>query len=335
LPTTLRWGILGTGNIAKQFCTGLATASRGRAAAVGSRTDASAGAFGDAFKIPNRHGSYEAMLADSDVDAVYVSLPNSMHHQWTIAALKAGKHVLCEKPFAVTVAEAEEMFDAAAAAGRVVIEAFMYRCHPLTIAVKKAVDAGVIGKVKLIRTSFSYRTTKVAGNVRFQPGLAGGCLMDVGCYCINFSRFIAGAEPVRSHIELHRHASGVDDAAIGTLVFPGDTMAIFSAGMAAQADNTATISGTDGYLEIPVPWKPPSPVSTYVIHRQTPPKMDGPAAGGTGGQGAPGRDVVSVTETRHLYGIEADAFADSVLDGVASWISRADTIGTLKIITGS
>jgi predicted dehydrogenase len=323
----LRWGILGTGNIARQFCTGLATAARGRAVAVGSRSEASANHFADPFSIARRHGSYHALLADPDVDAVYVSLPNSLHHQWTIKALRAGKHVLCEKPFAATVAEAEEMFDVAATTGRVVVEAFMYRCHPLTIAVRKAVDSGAIGQVKLIRTSFSYRTGKIAGNVRFDPALAGGCLMDVGCYCINFSRFFAGADPVRSHVELHHHPTGVDDAAVGTLVFPGDVMAVFSAGMSAQMDNTAVISGTEGFIEIPVPWKPPSPVSTYVVNRQTPPKMDGPAVAA-----GPGPEVVSVTEQRHLYGIEADAFAGVVLDGATPWITREDTIGTLKII---
>src|SRR5690606_38140914 len=131
--------------------------------------------------IPRAHGSYEALLQDDTVDAIYLSLPNSMHHQWTIRALEAGKHVLCEKPFAMTHGQATEMFDAAEEHGRVLIEAFMYRCHPLTRAVKRALDAGEIGRLQIVRTSFCYKTRPIDGNVRFDPALGGGALMDTGC----------------------------------------------------------------------------------------------------------------------------------------------------------
>jgi len=165
--------------------------ARGQLAAVGSRRLESAQAFAGTYHIPRSCGDYESVLTTSEVDAVYVSLPNSLHHQWTLAALAAGKHVLCEKPFSVTAAEAEEMFDAARRAGRVVMEAFMYRCHPLTHAVQAAVAGGAVGRVKLIRTSFCFRTTRVADNVRFRPDLGGGAMMDVGCYCLSFTRLFA------------------------------------------------------------------------------------------------------------------------------------------------
>jgi predicted dehydrogenase len=306
---------------------GVAASKHGELAAVGSRNGETARAFAHAHRIPSAHGNYDALLGDPNVDAIYNSLPNSLHHRWTIAALNAGKHVLCEKPFAVTVDEAAEMFDVARRNGRLVIEAFMYRSHPLTLAVQKAVAAGAIGELKLIRTSFCFRTSKIAGNVRFSPELAGGCLMDVGCYCVNFSRFFAGAEPSRISGMEHLHPSGVDDMFTGMLEFPNGILASFSCGMSAHADNTATLSGTEGYIEIPVPWKPPARESVFVIARGMPPKMDG--AGKI--TGSP-REIVKVHVDGELYGIEADAFAASVLDGVPAWITEADTMGNMRAL---
>jgi predicted dehydrogenase len=332
MSNRLRWGILGTGNIARQFSAGMLAASRSTLAAVGSRSAESAAAFARAHGIPVAHGSYEALLADPQVDAIYNSLPNSLHHRWTIAALRAGKHVLCEKPMAVNVAEAQEMFDVARNRGRVLVEAFMYRCHPLTIAVQKAVADGAIGQVKMIRTSFCYRTTKIAGNVRFDPQLAGGCLMDVGCYCINFSRLFAGGEPTRVQGCGHFHESGVDDRVVASMQFPGGILASFSCGMSAHADNTATLNGTDGYIEIPIPWKPPAPESIFIIARGTPPKMDGPVKG----PAIPPRETVRVRLggelCGELYGIEADAFAACVQDGSPPWITPADTLGNMRVL---
>jgi predicted dehydrogenase len=324
----LKIGILGTGNIARQFSAGVAACSRATLAAVGSRTAESAAVFARAQGVPVSHGSYEALLGDPNVEAVYNSLPNSLHHRWTIAALKAGKHVLCEKPFAMNLAEAEEMFDAAQKAGRVVVEAFMYRCHPLTIAVQKAVRDGAIGEVKLIRSSFCYRTTKIAGNVRFNAELGGGSLMDVGCYCINFSRLFAGGEPGRVQGCGHFHQSGVDDSVVASLEFGNGILASFSCGMSAQADNTATINGTEGYIEIPVPWKPPANESVFVIARGTPPKMDGPAKVAT----SPARETIRVKAEGELYGFEADAFAACVLDHAEPWVTPTDTLGNMRVL---
>jgi xylose dehydrogenase (NAD/NADP) len=323
----LRWGILGTGNIARQFAGGVAVARRSEVTAVGSRSLDSARTFAQANRVPMAHGSYPSLLADPNVDAVYNSLPNSMHHEWTIAALRAGKHVLCEKPFAVTLAQAAEMFEVARQCDRIVVEAFMYRSHPLMQAVQKAVADGAIGELKFIRTSFCYRTTKIAGNIRFDPELAGGCLMDVGCYCINFSRLFAGCEPARVTAYSHRHASGVDDMFTGAMEFPNGVLAAFACGMSAHADNTATLCGSEGYLEIPVPWKPPAPESVFVIARGTPPKMDG-----LGKLAGAGREVVRVRVEGDLYGIEADAFAASVFDGAVPWISEADTMGNIACV---
>src|SRR5258706_10100855 len=155
----LRWGILGTGNIAGQFCAGVNASRRGVLAAVGSRASESAHAFATKHQIATAYGSYEQVLSDTRVHAVYVSLPNTLHHSWTIQALRAGKHVLCEKPLAVDAAQSQEMFDVAQKQGRVLVEAFMYRAHPLTHAVMECYKRGEIGQLQLIRTSFCYRTT--------------------------------------------------------------------------------------------------------------------------------------------------------------------------------
>jgi len=327
MPTPLRWGILGTGNIARQFCTGVNASRRGQFAAVGSRTADSARAFADAFRVAAAHGSYDALLADPTVEAVYVSLPNSMHHEWTLKALVAGKHVLCEKPMAVNAAQAGEMFDAARRAGRVLVEAFMYRAHPLTHAVLAAVRRGDIGDVRLVRTSFCYRTSKTAGNVRFRPDLAGGALMDVGCYCVNFARLIAGAEPTHVLATGQLHESGVDQLVAGTLAFPGGLVASFTCGMNVQADNTAYVCGSDGYLEIPVPWKPPATAAAYTVARQTPPRMDNPAT-----PAPPPRQTHTIDAGGELYGVEADDFAATVHDGKPPLVTPDDTLGNMRVL---
>src|SRR5688572_23018537 len=182
----LAWGILGTGNIARQFATGVNASKRGRLVAVGSRDAAKAATFAAAHRIPTACGSYEELIRRPDADAVYNSLPNSLHHEWTIRALRAGKHVLCEKPFASNLAQAQEMFDVAKASGKLAVEAFMYRSHPQTRAALMFIAGGEIGEVKLIRASFCFRTSRIAGNIRFDPALAGGAVMDVGCYCVSF-----------------------------------------------------------------------------------------------------------------------------------------------------
>ena len=322
----LRWGIMGTGNIARQFSAGVNACQRGRLAVVASRDAAKASAFAAAHNIPASVGSYEALLSRDDVDAVYVSLPNSMHHQWTIAALRAGKHVLCEKPFAVTEAQAVEMFAAADAAGRVVMEAFMYRSHPQTLAVQQAVAGGAIGTPRLVRTSFCYRTSKIAGNVRFDASLAGGALMDVGCYCISFARLMLG-EPIDGQATGNIHSTGVDDLCAGWLKFDGGVVAHFAVGTGVQADNTAYVCGDEGYIQIPIPWKPPVNRGEFVIAHSTPPKQD--SSSGVASAPPPRRAVV-VEAPGDLYGIEADDFAAAVLDQKPIRVTREETLSVAR-----
>lgn len=330
MANMLRWGILGTGNIARQFCAGLKTARLGQVAAVGSRTVDAANQFAANLGVPHAFGSYQELLSSDVIDAVYISLPNSMHHEWTLAALAAGKHVLCEKPIAVTSRQAQEMFDAAERAGRVLAEAFMYRSHPQTLAVLEAVERGDIGQVKLIRTSFCYRTQKIVGNIRFAPELAGGALMDVGCYCIDFSRLFAKQEPAEIFATGIAHPSGVDEMAAGIMRFPGGSIATFSCGMGVQADNTAFICGSEGYVEIPVPWKPAMRQAVWHLAQGTPPRMD---SGGKATVAAPPpRQTFTVNAPGELYALEADDLAATIFEGRPPRISRADSLGTMRVL---
>jgi len=325
----LRWSILGTGNIARQFAASFSTAVRGSLSAVGSRQTPSAQAFAQAYRVPQSFGSYEEAIAAPAVDAVYVSLPNSMHREWTIRALKAGKHVLCEKPIAADHAEAQEMFDVAERSGRVLMEAFMYRSHPQTLAVAEAVRSGKIGRLKLIRSSFCFRVWNTANNIRFDRAMAGGALMDIGCYCLNFSRMIAGAEPSALHAVGQLHASGVDELAAGVMQFPGGVAASFTCGMNAQADNGASICGDEGYIDIPVPWKPPEKGATWSLAYSTPPKMD---QGKGAAVAARPKESFSVDAGKALYALEADDFAEAVLDGKPLRVSREDTLGNMQAL---
>lgn len=325
--TKLRWGILGTGNIARQFAAGLAGASHSTLTAVASRTQAAADGFATRYKLAHdqAYPTYQQMLDDPKVQAVYISLPNALHHEWTLKALAAGKHVLCEKPLANDAAQAREMFAAAKAADRLLVEAFMYRSHPLTQKVLREIRAGQIGRLRLIRSSFCYQTSNLE-NIRFSKPLAGGGLMDVGCYCIDFARLMTGQEPIDIKATGVICETGVDDLLSGTLVFPDGVIASFTCGMRVQADNLASICGEGGYIEVPVPWKPPVKDAKYVRGYSTPPKMDGP-----GKAVVPPRETFTVDATGPLYGMEADAFAMAVQGGEPA-ISEHDSIANMAIL---
>ena len=329
----LRWGILGTGNIARQFAQAMASSQRGALAAVGSRTQSAADIFAAANRVPQAFGSYEAVLAHAGVNAVYISLPNALHHEWAIKALRAGKHVLCEKPIAASRAQAEEMFAAAHKTGRVLVEAFMFRSHPLTAAWLKEIRCGAIGQVLLVRSSFCFCTRQTEGNIRFSLGMAGGALMDVGCYCINLSRLIAGAEPVAMAASVKLSKNGIDEVAAGTLNFPHGMVASFTCGMTVHADNTASICGTRGYLEVPIPWKPPLKEAKYMLSTSVLPMMDsGARLDAAPLPGSSPRRVMSVDSSLPLLAQEADDLAAVVFDGAEPAVPEADSLGNMAVL---
>ena len=186
----MRWGVISTGWVARTFIAALRESEDAQVVAVASRDTGRAAATAAEFGLARAYGTYAELLADPDVDAVYIGLPNSLHAEWAIASVRAGKHVLCEKPLAVSSAEAEAMFEAARTAGVWLMEAFMYRFHPQTLKVQELIGAGAIGEVRLVRAAFCFTVSDPA-NVRLSSELAGGALRDVGCYPVNFARMIA------------------------------------------------------------------------------------------------------------------------------------------------
>jgi xylose dehydrogenase (NAD/NADP) len=249
----VRLGLLSTANINRLVLAGARASDEVEVVAVASRDAARADAYAREHGLGRAHGSYEALLADPDVDAIYISLPNSLHVEWSVRALEAGKHVLCEKPLARRPEDVERAFDAAERAGRVLAEAFMYRHHPQTKLVSELVGGGAIGELRAIRASFSFPLADLE-NVRMRPELDGGSLMDVGCYCVSGARLLAG-EPERVHGEQRFGATGVDTTFAGTLRFPGDVIATFHSSMDLPSRQELEAFGTEGTLLVGAPWR--------------------------------------------------------------------------------
>ena len=249
----MKLGLLSTADINLQIIGGAAETERVEILAVGSRDGARAQAYAAEHGIPRAHASYEDLLADTDLDAIYISLPNGMHHEWTMKALAAGKHVLCEKPYSRHPAEVDEAFDAAEGAGLILAEAFMYRHHPQTKEIERLVREGAIGRLRSVRSLFSFPLTDLT-NVRADPGLDGGALMDVGCYCVSGARIVAG-DPVSVLAEQVTGETGVDMAIYGTMRFWDDVIAQFEASFLAPQRQSLEIVGDGGVLRALAPWR--------------------------------------------------------------------------------
>jgi D-xylose 1-dehydrogenase (NADP+, D-xylono-1,5-lactone-forming) len=247
----MKLGLLSTADINTMLIGGAPTAVD--IAAVASRDGARADAYAREHGIARAHGSYEALLADEEIDAVYISLPNRLHHEWTLKALAAGKHVLVEKPYSRRAGEVEEAWDAAAAAGLVVMEAFMYRHHPQAAKARSLVEEGAIGRLRAIRATFSFQLLDLA-NIRMLPDLDGGALMDVGCYCVSGSRLLGG-EPERVFGEQALGPTGVDVDFFGTLRFPNDVTAQFDASFSLPKRQRLEAVGEEGTLVVEAPWR--------------------------------------------------------------------------------
>jgi predicted dehydrogenase len=248
---SVRWGILGTANIARKcLIPAIQLAHNSEIRALGSRSLTRGEATAAEFGIPVTYGSYETLLADTQVDAVYVPLPNYLHHPWTLRALAAGKHVLCEKPLALNADEAWEMTDAAKASDRLLMEALMYRFHPRTQRIKTLVDTGALGDVRLIRAAFSFRYSDLE-DYRFRPEMGGGALLDVGCYGVSVARWMMGAEPEQVVAVTKLAPGGVDLTTVGIMRFPGQRMAVVEASFDMALQQTYTIVGTEGAIELP------------------------------------------------------------------------------------
>jgi len=282
-----------------------------RLLAVASREPATAAAYAKEWGIERAHGSYEALLSDPGIDAVYIPLPNHLHAEWAIRAARAGKHVLCEKPLALTVAEVDAMEKAARESGVVLAEAFMYRHHPQTLKVKELVEGGAIGAVRFVRGTFSF-TLDRPDDVRLRPEWGGGCLWDVGCYPLSFTRFLLGAEPVEVFGSQVLGPSGIDETFAGQLVFPGGVLAQVDAGFRSPVRAEIEIAGSTGTIRVRDPWKP---------------ALDQPILLTRGDE----TEAVAVAECDR-YLLEIEDLADCARTGRAPRVSLAESRGNVATI---
>jgi D-xylose 1-dehydrogenase (NADP+, D-xylono-1,5-lactone-forming) len=250
--TSVKWGIISTADINRKVIPGAHASPKVELIAVASREQARADEYAKQWEIERAYGSYEALLADDEVEAVYISLPNTMHCEWSIRALEAGKHVLCEKPLSRHTQEVADAFDAADRTGGLLSEAFMWRHNPQTARVKQLVDEGAIGELRLVRSAFSYSLYDET-NIRLRTDVEGGALMDVGCYNVSGSRFLGG-EPEHVFGEAWYGPSGTDWVFTGTLRFPGDVIATFDCGTAMTERDELEAIGSEGSLFLDDPW---------------------------------------------------------------------------------
>jgi predicted dehydrogenase len=258
------WGIISTADINRKLIPGAQASPDVDLLAVASRDQRRAEAYAREWGIERAYGSYEALLADPDIEAVYIPLPNSMHAEWSIRSLEAGKHVLCEKPFSRTPADVEAAFDAADRAGRFLSEAFMYRHNPQTARLRQLLADGAIGEPRLVRSTFSYGLYDT-DNIRLRTDVDGGALMDVGCYCVSASRLAAGSEPVSAFGQARIGETGTDWVFTGSLRFPGDLLAIFDCSTALTERDELEVVGSEASLFLDDPFHANRPV---IEHRR-------------------------------------------------------------------
>jgi D-xylose 1-dehydrogenase (NADP+, D-xylono-1,5-lactone-forming) len=251
----LNWGLLSTAKINQALIKPLRASKRTLLLAVASRSISTAEAYAHEWNIPRAHGSYDALLADPEIDVIYNSLPNHLHAKWAIKALRAGKHVLCEKPIALTLADVDAMSQAARETGKVLEEAFMYRHHAQTLKVKEIVDSGALGKIQLIKGAFTFSISR-EGDIRLQKETGGGSIWDIGCYPISYAQMIVGADPVEVFGWQVTGQSGVDESFIGQMRFENGVHAQFDSGFRSPSRSMIEIVGTKASLTIPAPFKP-------------------------------------------------------------------------------
>ena len=304
----LRWGILSTAHIADAL---LGSGSDQEFVAVASRDLERARAHARERGIARAYGSYDELLADPDIDAVYVPLPNSMHVEWSVRALQAGKHVLCEKPMSRHPEDVERAFDVAEREGLVLMEAFMYRHNPQIARARALIAEGAIGRLRLVRAAFSF-AARDPENIRLQGGLEGGGLMDVGCYCVSGARTLTGAEPERVFAEQVTGGRGVDVAMVATLRFPGDVLGAIDCGLSYAAHDELEAIGDEAALFLDDPWHAREPVIEIR---------------------APGRETERIEVPReNSYALEMDDLEAAARGERAPLLGREDALGQARTI---
>jgi D-xylose 1-dehydrogenase (NADP+, D-xylono-1,5-lactone-forming) len=312
MPTkVLKWGLLSTAQINQALIPPIKNSERNQLLGVASRELDKAKAYAKKWDIPQSFGSYDAMLADPEIDVVYISLPNSMHAEWTIKAAQSGKHVLCEKPLAMTVNEVDRVREAADRWGVIVAEAFMYRHHPQTQQVKLLVDEGQIGNLQLIRGSFTFQIVD-RGDIRLFASLGGGSIWDVGCYPISYARFLAGGEPELVYGWQVCNQDQIDLQFVGQMLFPNGVMAQFDSGFQTPERTHIEVVGEGGSLDISNPYNPGWSNSIRLTHDSQVKEIS-----------VPGEE---------LYSGEVEDLADAILYGRKPRISLEDSRGNVATI---
>jgi len=320
----IAWGIIGTGNIAKTFAKGLAGSKTGTLLAVGSRSKELAEKFRESFKVPRAYPSYDELLEDDEVQAVYISTPHPFHAEWAIRAAEAGKHILCEKPIGINFPEAMAIVEAAQRNDVFLMEAFMYRCHPQIKKLLELIRDKVIGDIRMIQATFSFHAGFNPDGRIFSNALAGGGILDVGCYCTSMARLVAGAavgkdfaEPISVRGCGHLGTTGVDEYAAAVLKFPGDIIAQVSTGVALNQDNSVRIYGTKGNIIIPSAWIPAREGGTVKIFVNE--------------NGKPPREI-DIESKDWLYALEADIVGENIAKRQAPSPAMTwdDTLGNMR-----
>ncbi len=315
MTSKIRWGVLSTAGIGKRrVIPAMKLTNNGEVTAVASRDLARAQAFAAELGIPKAYGSYEELIADPDIDAIYNPLPNSQHAKWSILCAEAGKPVLCEKPLASFATEAQKMVDAFTSRGVLFAEGFMYRFHPQALKVKELVDSGAIGTFNTISATFCFKIADES-NIRLSKELSGGSLMDVGCYCINVMRFMTGEEPVAAKAIADFGArTGVDERLVGLLQFPSGVMGHFDCGLRQQWTHTYELRGTEGRIQVESGFTV-QPNETPIIRLWR------------GNQ----YEEITMPAVNH-YTLMAEDFADALLNKRPPRFSGQDGVANMKVI---
>ena len=307
----VRFGIISTAHINRLVIPPARTSEKVDLVGVASRTQERADEYAAHWDIPRAYGSYEALLADPEIEAVYISLPNTMHCEWSIRAAQAGKHVLCEKPMDSDPDKVDEAFDAADRAGTLLSEAFMWRHNPQTARLREFLDEGVIGELRLVRSCFSYGLYD-EDNIRLRTDVEGGALMDVGCYCISGSRFVAGGEPESVFGRQWTGPSGTDWVFSALLRFPDDVLGLFDCGTAMTNRDELEAIGSEGSLFLDDPWHARTPV--IEIRRD---------------------DGVERVELEPVdsYGLELENLGDAIRGQGSPLLGRDDAVAQARVIS--
>jgi xylose dehydrogenase (NAD/NADP) len=307
----LRWGFLSTARINKALINPLRVSKRNQLLAIASRFQDKADAYARKNKIKRAYGSYQELLADSEIDVIYNTLPNHLHAEWTVKAVQAGKHVLCEKPLALSVEEVDAISDAAEKYGKVVTEGFMYRTHPQSTKVKEIVDSGRLGKVRLVHGSFTFVLTD-PDEFHWNPEMGGGGLWDVGCYPLSFMRMVLAAEPQEVYGGQVTGPTGVDELFTAQLRFPNDVYAQFDCSLKIPYHVFMEIIGDEGTLMVPKPFNPGTREALYLIKG--------------------GKTEAIAVKGSEPYISEVEDMADAILLGQPPRISLADSRGNVAAI---